>query len=137
MKKIIWLAIFLFGFSSSSYATDTTKIQVRANTNDGSSTVLDSGIISKVFTSGARQQQTISIDGASFSAFTVPSGAKAVLIDVGTSTGLRLKGVTGDNGISLDSTCPVLLPISDDVATATLGIRNDGPTGKPVKVYWF
>ena len=105
--------------------------------SDGSETVLSSGIIIRSFTAGARQQQTVSIAATSFQAITIPTGAKAILIDTAGSSDLKLKGVTGDVGISLDSTCPVLLPLSDDTATMTLGIQNPASSADSVIVYFF
>jgi len=122
---------------TNSYATDYSKIEVRGQVTDETTTNLDSGNITKYFATGSRQMQTVSLTASAFNNLTVPSGAKAVLIDVGTSHSLKLKGVTGDTGVSLDTACPVLLPISDDPATTTLGILNSHGSAQSVKVFWF
>lgn len=134
MKKLI-IAISLL-IACPAWA-ENSKLEVRGTVDDDSDILMSTGLIVKNFTTGARQSQKLSIDSATFSAFTVPSGAKAVLIDVGTSTGLHLKGVSADTGISLDNTVPVLLPLSDDIGVTTLGLRNDGPSTQTVKIYWF
>jgi len=135
MKKISMVMASVL-LSTYAYA-DNSKIELRGVVDDGNETVMSSGLITKYFTSGVRQQQTVSCTAGAFTSITVPSGAKAILIDVGTSTDLALKGVTGDTGISLDSTCPVLLPISDDPATTTLGLLNRSGSAKTAKVYFF
>lgn len=145
MKKFLKKVRQIFGGSilasiiltSSVFATDYSKVEVRASVTDETSNNVDSSMITKYFANGARQAQTVSCTASSFTNLTVPSGAKAVLIDVGTSTDLALKGVTADTGISLDSTCPVLLPISDDPATTTLGLLNRSGSAKSVKVFWL
>lgn len=134
MRKLLLLLLLI---TTPAWAVDNSKVEVRGSVNDETSNVLDSGLITKYFTSGARQQQTISLDSVTYTNIAVPVGAKAVLIDVGTATGLQLKGVTGDVGISLDSTVPILIPISDDRTTTTLGIRNGNTTTRSVKVFWF
>lgn len=134
MKKFLLLAILI---STNAWATDYSKVEVRASITDETSNNTDSSMITKYFANGARQVQTVSCTASAFTNISVPSGAKAVLIDVGTSTDLALKGVTADTGISLDSTCPVLLPISDDPATTTLGILNRSGSAKTVKVFWL
>lgn len=116
---------------------DNSKIEVRGSIDDGETTLQDTGLIVKYFTSGARQQQTVTLTGSAFTNIAIPASSDAVLIDIGTNTGLKLKGVTGDTGISLDSACPILLPISADDASTTFGILNLTSTSKQVKVYFF
>lgn len=134
MRKAILMLLLL---TTPAYAENTAKVEVRGESNNGTATVMATGIISKVFTQddAAIQQQTISATASAFTQFTVPTGAKAVLIDVGTSPGLRLKGVTGDNGISLDGNTPVLIGISDE--GSTIGIQNQQGTARNLKVYFF
>ena len=112
------------------------KIEVRGSTDDGTTTLTDSGLITKYFTNDVVQVQVVTATASSFTNLTVPTNAKAVMIDVGSVRALKLKGVTGDVGISLDSTCPVVLPISRD-STVTLGIQNLTATSETVKVYFF
>jgi hypothetical protein len=135
MKKLI-LAVMLGLFTTSSYA-ENSKIEVRGTIDDDSTNLIDSGNIVKYFSSGAIQRNVVSIDGLGFTNISIPRGAKAILIDIGSYTGLKLKGVTADTGISLDSTCPILLPLSDDPVTTTLGLRNDLASSASAKVYFF
>lgn len=115
---------------------DNSKLEVRGSVNDGTTTLQDSGLITKYFTTGVRQQQTLSLTASAFTTVTIPTGAKALLVDVGSVTGIKLKGVTGDAGISLDSTVPMLLPISQD-GSATIGFQNMNSSAKSVTAYWF
>lgn len=134
MKRIfIFLALLIFTVPA--YAQDYGKIEVRGSSNNGNQTTLDSGLFTKYFTSDVVQTQAITATASAFTAITVPSGSKALLIDVGTSKGLKLKGVTGDNGISLDSNCPILLPVSDD--GATVGLQNLYSSNASVRAYFF
>lgn len=137
MKRFLFLFLILILFHTSAWATDTSKVEVRGQVNDGTTNLQDSGIISKSFTAGVRQSQAITASASAFTALTVPSGAKAILIDVGTVRGLKLKGVTGDVGISLDSTVPVLLPLSSDSANVTLGILNNYASDASIRVYYY
>ena len=134
MKKLIFIALLLF--STNVYAADSSKIEVRGSVDDGSTTVLDSGVITKYFGSGTRQQQSVSLTASAFTTISVPTGTKGVLIDVLTADGIKLKGVTADTGISLDSTFPVLIPLSTD-GTATLGIQNMETAVQQIKLFWF
>ncbi len=138
MRRILYSIIFcLFLFSGTSYPANDAEINIRGKSSDGTFTVMDSGIITKYFSQdpAAVQQQQITATASAFTAFTVPTNAKALLIDVGTVRGLRLKGITGDNGISLDNSCPVLIPVSDD--GLTIGIQNLYGTDSNLKVMWF
>lgn len=121
-------------FSSNAFAVDTSKIEVRGSISDGTTTVEDSGLIVKTFTAGARQQQTLTL-AAGATTVSIPSGSKGVLLDVGSVRSLHLKGVTGDKGISLDSSFPVMIPLSAD-ATTTMLISNDG-VSTTINAYWF
>lgn len=134
MRKLLALLILV---STPAFAGDYSKIEIRGSVNDESTTNQDTGLITKFFSNGARQINKVSLDGSTFTNITVPSGAKAVIIDVGTYRHLKLKGVTGDTGISLDSNCPVVMPISSDRSTTTLGILNNASTSAEVKIYWF
>ena len=125
-----------FIWYQSCHAADTSKVEVRGSVDDGTSEVQDTGLIVKLFATGARQQQFVSLAADSFTNVTVPTDAKAVLIDVMTSDGIKLKGVSADTGISLDSTCPVLLPLSRD-GTVTIGFLNMEDEKHPIRLYWF
>lgn len=113
---------------------DTSKIEVRGSITDTSSVfVEDSGLITNTFTSGVRQQQTVTLTASTFSSITVPTGAKAVLI-TGFTGAARLKGVTGDTGIVMEANCPVLVPLG---TTPSLGILEASAADQTLQVYWF
>lgn len=134
MKKILILAFLLI--SSVTYAAESSKVEVRATIDDGTSVLQDTGAITKYFTSGARQQQSVSLTASAYTTLSVPSGAKGIFVDVGSVDGIKLKGLTGDQGISLDSTIPVMLPLSTD-GTVTIGFQNMEASAQTIKVYWF
>jgi hypothetical protein len=134
MRKLLVVIIGIL-FCSVSYATDTSKVEVRASVNDGSTNVTDSGLITKTFTTGVRQTETKSLTAGAFTNISVPSGAKAFLMDIGSSRSLVLKAVTGDVGISLDSVTSVMLPISAD--NVTFGVLNRNASNQTVTVYWL
>lgn len=63
-----------------------------------------------------------------FQAFTVPTGATAVLIIpvAGNAQTLTLKGVTGDTGIALHITNPTVVALG---STPSIGLTTGGSTG--------
>ena len=122
-------------FTTSVYATSMSKVETRVSVNDGTTDVESTGLITKYFTNGATEQKTVSL-AAGFNNISIPSGAKGIFVDVGSSTNMILKGVTADKGISLDATTPVLLPLSAD-GSATVGISNMSASSQSVKVYFF
>lgn len=125
--------------ASSAWATEYSKVEVRASVNDEETTIQDTGLITKFFASGARQTQKVNLPAATFTALTWPASADAVVITF-TSTnspvGLKLKGVTGDTGISIDSTVPLVLGLSSDAANINLGILNEKASADSCRVYW-
>ena len=140
MKNKIFYLILITIISSfcyfSSASADNSKVEVRGSVDDGTTTLETTGLITKYFTSGARQQQQISLTASAFTAITVPSGARAVIIDMLSADGIKLKGLTGDQGISLDSVVPIVLPLSGD-GTVTIGIQNLETTAQTIRVFWF
>lgn len=135
MRKLSLIVMGLI-LCSTAYAEDRSKIEVRASANDEQTTLMDTGLIVKTFQSSIRQQNTLSCDANTNTSLTIPRGSKAVLIDVGTNRSLHLIGGAGDKGISLDSTCPILLPLSSDGST-TIRISNDLSTSATIKAYFF
>lgn len=135
-KSAVVIGISLVVISSQCYASNLSKVETRISVNNGTTDVLSTGLITKYFATGATQEQTISLPATTFTALTIPSGAKGIFIDVGSSTNMILKGVTGDKGISLDATCPVLCPLSLD-GSSTVGINNLSSSAQSVTVYYF
>ena len=135
MRKLI-LIVSLLIITSRVYAAEKSKIELRGSVDDGTSTLQDTGPMVDYFTANARQNQLIQLPASSYTNIVVPLTADAVIIDVGTFTGLKLKGVTADTGISLDSSTPILLPLSRD-NTVTLGIQNLRDQNANCRVWWF
>lgn len=73
----------------------------------------------------------VSLTGSAFTALTVPSGSKAVVIYLpATAVSLTLKGVTGDSGVPITPASnalglPVVLPLG---SSPSIGITNGGST---------
>lgn len=73
----------------------------------------------------------VSLTGSAFTALTVPSGSKAVVIYLpATAVSLTLKGITGDSGIAITPASnalglPVVLPLG---SSPSIGITNGGGT---------
>jgi len=138
MKRILLILIGL-SISSIAYATDTSKVEVRASITDGTSTVEDSGLITKTFTTGVRQQQTLSLSNGA-NTVSIPNNSKGVLLDLGSVRSLHIKGHTNDRGISLDSAFPVLIPLSYDsagVVTNTMIISSDNTSAVSIQAYFL
>lgn len=113
---------------------DTSKVEVRGSITDTNAVVVeDSGLITATFTTGVRQQQTLSLTASTFVTVTVPSGASALLIAALTGTA-TLKGVTGDTGIKLSTSCPTLIPLG---TSPSVGILDTSGSTQTVKVYWL
>ncbi len=136
MKKIISiLCLSLVVINSHCYAAVMSKTETRVSVNDGTTNVEDSGLITKYFGNGATQLQVINL-ASGFNNISIPTGAKGVFIDISADTNMILKGVTADKGISLDSSCPVMFPISADGST-TFGINNLSSSTQPIKVFFL
>lgn len=130
MKKIL-LALLLI--TTPAFAES--KIEVRGSIITSDETVLNTGLITKYFASGARQQNTITLSANTNTSVTIPTGAKAVIFDLGSTHDLHLIGRAGDRGISIDSDCPLVMSISNDGNTTIL-ISNDS-TSQNIDAYWF
>lgn len=117
----------------------TATIGVAASINDATKDVIVESVrasFTPLSINGKRE--TVSLTGSAFTALTVPSGAKAVLILCQDKVSLTLKGVTGDTGIAITPasspvSVPVLVPLG---ATPSIGILNGGST-TTVEVVWF
>lgn len=84
--------------------------------------------------------ERVTLTASVFTALSPPTGAKAVVIFVGSATSLTLKGVTGDGtGIVVAPTSapiglPVMLPLG---ATPSIGILNGVASDQIVTVRWL
>ena len=89
---------------------------------------------------GNGKQETVTLTGSAFTALTVPTGSKAVLIfPADGAVSLTLKGVTGDGtGISI---VPASVPINGPLfltlgTTPSIGILNGGATSS-AEILWL
>lgn len=85
------------------------------------------------------KREVVSLTGSAFTALSPPSGAKAAIIDVGTSVSLTLKGLTGDSGTTVaPASSPIGLPLVVPLgATPSIGFANGSATAQTVTVWWF
>ena len=131
------LLLLLLLFSTPAFAATNGKVEVRVSADTDSETVMiDTGLITKYFTNDVIQTQNVTATAGAFTNFSKPTNAKALMIDVGTSRSLALKGVTGDVGISLDSTTPILIPLSRDSAV-TVGVLSRSESDQTIRLYWL
>lgn len=117
-------------------------IEVRVKVHDGQ---VDRTDVSKTVrfaigagTSGKHEQ--VSLSGSAFTALTVPTGAKAVIIVPASGAGaLTIKGITGDTGSTVRPSSnpitdlPLILPLG---TTPSIGILNSG-SSTTVECYWL
>ena len=120
MPIATWMQTFEVADGAGGRDTD----QTRARWSTGSSTSL--GIV----------RQKVTLTASVFTALTVPSGAKSVIIKVGSATSLTIKGITGDQGIPIAPASnplglPVVLPLG---ASPSIGILNGLGSDQSVEV---
>ena len=86
------------------------------------------------------KREIVSLPGSAFTALTVPSGAKAVLIVLeAAAVSLTLKGLTADTGTTI---APASNPINGPTflflgATPSIGILNGSATTRTALVVWL
>jgi hypothetical protein len=85
------------------------------------------------------KRETVTLAASAFTALSPPSGAKAVVLILGTATGLTLKGVTGDTGIVLvPSSNPLgfdaILPLG---TSPSIGITSSNTASQTIEVIWL
>jgi hypothetical protein len=117
------------------------EVALRVVVSDPNSTVAINRELPPVrFTcaSGLPKQEVVSLTGAASTALSPPSGAQAVVIELGSATSITLKGVSGDTGI----TCaPASNPLGGDLflwlgAAPAITLTNGGVTVS-VPVLWL
>jgi len=82
---------------------------------------------------------TVTLTASSFNAFSVPTGAKAIAIILGSATSLTLKGITGDTGIALTPASnptgmDLLMPLG---ASPSIGILNGLASDQTIEIIWL
>lgn len=84
------------------------------------------------------KRETVSLPGSTYTALTVPSGAKHLYIILGTAVSLTIKGASGDTGIPiLPSSNPTGADLSTPLgASPTPGILNGSASTQTVEVIW-
>ncbi len=107
---------------------------------DATGVLLDRDLLPVKFAPGAGlagQLQSVTLTGSTFTALTVPTGAKAVLMELPTTAvSLVIKGVTGDTGVTLTPATnfpgiPLLLPLG---ASPSIGLLNNSSTAVTVNM---
>lgn len=117
----------------------TTQVIAGVTINDGTKDTVHERVLKSIATfSKNGKRDEVSLAGGAFTALTVPTGAKGVLILCQDLTGpMTLKGVTGDTGIvtllATAPSVPILVPLG---TTPSIGILNSGAT-VTVDVIWF
>ncbi len=87
----------------------------------------------------AGERISVTLTASSYNALTVPSGAKAVVMILGSATSLTLKGMTGDTGIPI---APASNPTGMDLmfplgASPSIGILNGLASDQPIEIIWL
>ncbi len=84
------------------------------------------------------KRETVVLTASIFTALTVPTGAKALIIILGSATSLTLKGISGDTGVALT---PSSNPLGMDAmfplgASPSIGILNGLASNQNVELIW-
>lgn len=125
----------------SNYSQGFIKAYSAPSAGDEANADVNTGLLSFAFVTGAGpgatgKKEPVFLSGGLYTALTVPSGAKAYVIEIPTSaTSLTFKGATGDTGQPVDGTLsvPITMPIR---GTATPGFTNNG-SDVTVEVTWL
>jgi len=96
-------------------------------------------LLALIGSSAVPKREQVTVAASTFTALSPPTGAKAVLIDMGSALSLTLKGVTGDTGIAImpsssPTPVPVLLPLG---TSPSIGITSAYGSGQAVTVWWI
>lgn len=117
------------------------EVSLRVTVTDATGVMLNRELPPVRFSpaSGLPKQEVVSLTGSAFTALSPPSGAKAVILETGTTPSLILKGVTGD------SASITLTPSSNVLGgdhflwlgtSPVLGLLNNGSTAS-ITVIWL
>lgn len=116
----------------------TLRLQLTVEGDDGQGIILNEDRTVRWAASVVKREEVSLAGSITFTALTVPSGAKAVLIipPPGT-TSLTAKGITGDTGTTIvPASTPILAPLFLTLgASPSLGILNAGST-VTVTIIW-
>lgn len=140
MNRIWFALVSAVLVCSTAYATEYSKVEVRGTINDEETNLQDTGLDVSYFTSRARQSEKVTLPSATFTAFTWPASADAAIVifnRANNPSGLKLKGVTGDTGISIDSAVPLVIGLSADGANVNFGILNEKPSSDSCRIFYF
>ena len=113
------------------------KIEITVEDENGLAVNYAPQVIS--WTPGVVKRESVSLTGSAFTALSPPSGAKALLIDLGAAVSLTLKGVTGDTGIALEpASASLALPLFFPLGSSpSIGIANGSASTQTVICYWW
>lgn len=115
-------------------------VKVSVIVQDATGILLDRDLLPVTFTPGAGiagQMQAVTLPGNTFTALTIPTGAKLLLMEtLSTAVSLVLKGVTGDGGINLTPAAnfPGIPQLFSLGATPSVGLLNNSATSVTVNM---
>lgn len=114
------------------------EVKIALTVREGDDVVVDLDFEGTRFSSSVLKQETISINASTFQALTIPTGAKLLVIDVGTAISLTAKGVTGDTGVKIAPTSnplgiPAILPLG---TSPQIGILNGDTNAVSINLIW-
>ena len=121
-------------------ANKVAELFLRLVVRDGNDVAVDEDLFEAArFATSVLKQETVTISGSSFQTLTVPTGAKAVIILLGTAVSITLKGITGDTRIAnTPSSNPLGLPIILPLASGpSIGLRNGDASAVSIPVIWI
>lgn len=121
-------------------ANKVAELLLRLSVRDGADYAVDEDLFEGGrFATSVLKQETISINASTFQALTVPTGAKALIIELGSAVSITLKGVTGDTGVKLTPASdplglPAIIPLG---ASPSIGILNGDASAVSIPLIWL
>lgn len=87
---------------------------------------------------GPGEMDRVSLTASTFNALSPPTGAKAVMIFVGSAVSLVLRGISGDTGVALTpASAPIALPVILPISSPSIGIYNGSASAQSVDLIWL
>lgn len=120
-------------------ANKVAELFLRLVVRDGNDVAVDEDLFEAArFATSILKQETVTVSGSSFQALSVPSGAKSVIVLLGTAVSITLKGITGDTGVAMTPSSnplglPLILPLG---ASPSIGLRNADASAVSIPVIW-
>lgn len=121
-------------------ANKVAELMLRLSVREGADYVVDEDLYeNERFATSILKQETITVNAATFQQLTVPTGARLLVIELGTAEAITLKGVTGDTGVKLTPASdplglPAIIPLGD---TPSVGILNGDASAVDLPLTWL